>query len=65
MTEDVAWDYVKKRYRAYLYMYGDRQFLGYFQTPEDAYMARTASAWCYVHDFLCPESNEGRYPRLA
>jgi len=67
--EDVVWDPIKKRYRAYLYMHGDRQLLGYFQTPEDAYKGRTQSAWFYVNDFLhyangAPSASE-RYPRCA
>jgi len=66
-TDDIVWDSIKKRYRAYLNMHGDRQFLGYFQTPEDGYKARTASAWLHVYDFAdytddTPQRIE-RYPR--
>jgi len=61
---DIAWDQIKKRFKAYLLMHGDYQFLGYFQTPQDAYQARTASAWLHVQDFACdrPDSTH-RYPR--
>ena len=66
MTEkpDIIWDPIKKRFKAYLLMHGDYQFLGYFQTPEDAAQARTASAWLYVQDFVTQDLDANcRYPR--
>jgi non-ribosomal peptide synthetase component E (peptide arylation enzyme) len=66
MTEkpDIIWDPIKKRFKAYLLMHGDYQFLGYFQTPEDAAQARTASAWLHVQDFAGERSSSShRYPR--
>lgn len=48
---DIVWDQVKKRFRAYLTQHGKRQFLGYFQTPEDAAMARKQSAHIHVDSF--------------
>lgn len=61
---DIVWDSVKGRYLAYLNLYGDRQFLGSFQNPDDAAKARTASAWLHVYDFAShrPDSTQ-RYPR--
>ena len=66
MTEkpDVIWDPIKKRFKAYLLMHGDYQFLGYFQTPEDAYQARTAAGWLHVQDFAHHRPDPAvRYPR--
>lgn len=64
---EIVWDPIKKRYAAYLFMYGDNQFLGYFQTPEDAARGRTAAAHFYVQDFLDHSEDNlrstERYPR--
>ena len=48
---DIIWDEIEKKYRAYLFMNGRHQFLGYFQSFDDACMARTQSAWCFVEEF--------------
>lgn len=48
---DIVWDEIKKRFKAYLFMHGQRQFLGYFQNPEDAAMARKQSAHLYIQEF--------------
>lgn len=49
---NIVWDQVKKRFRAYLTMHGERTLLGYFQSPEDAAIARTQSAQHYIQCFL-------------
>ena len=49
---NIAGDQVKKRFRAYLTMHGERTLLGYFQSAEDAAIARTQSAQHYVQCFL-------------
>ena len=69
MTElpEIVWDPIKKRYAGYLFMHGDNQFLGYYQTPEDAAQGRTAAALCYINDFVTrpeePANLSQRYPR--
>ena len=49
---NIVWDEVHKRFRAYLTMRGDRTLLGYFQSPEDAAMARRQAAQDYVQSFV-------------
>jgi hypothetical protein len=49
---DIVWDEIKKRFKAYLFMDGERKFLGYFQTPEDAAMGRRQQAYLYIQEFL-------------
>ena len=49
---NIIWDEVKKRFKAYLTMNGERTLLGHFHSPEDAAMARTQSAQHYVQSFV-------------
>ena len=49
---DIVWDEIEGRYRAYLFMYGERRFLGSYQTPEDAAIGRQHNAYLYVQEFL-------------
>jgi hypothetical protein len=49
---NIVWDEIKKRFRAYLHINGERRFLGYFQSLEDAAISRRQQAYLYVQEFL-------------
>jgi len=51
-----VWDEIKKRYRAYLQINGERRFLGYFQSLEDAATSRRQQAYLYIQEFLNHQS---------
>ena len=53
---DIVWDEIKKRFRAYLLMDGERRFLGYFQSLEDAATSRRQQAYLYIQEFLNHQS---------
>lgn len=56
IESSIVWDEIKKRFRAYLLIDGERRFLGYFQSLEDAETSRRQQAYLYIQEFLNHQS---------
>jgi hypothetical protein len=56
IESSIVWDEIKKRFRAYLLIDGERRFLGYFQSLEDAATSRRQQAYLYIQEFLNHQS---------